>query len=285
MNIGIRLHDTARGTLSERLGFAKDQGFSCVQLAMSKAIQGFSMQDAPQLLTEALAEEVKDIFAQKQMECAVLGCYLNLANPDDEEVKKTQEIYRAHLRFARMIGARVVGSETYAAKACSFTDGKAYDSEEAFQLFMKNFLPVVRFAEEENAVIAIEPVCTHVISTPERAERMLDIVHTDHVQIILDAVNLLNNDNCGSAEAIFANAISRLGDRVRVLHMKDFERNTEKPGDAQVDFRPCGMGTMYYGQILPFAKKYDLPISLEDTSPENAQAAREFLEAKAASFI
>ena len=52
MNIGIRLHDTAPGTLSERLGFAKAQGFSCAHLAMSKAVDGFSMQDAPRLLTE-----------------------------------------------------------------------------------------------------------------------------------------------------------------------------------------------------------------------------------------
>ena len=29
MNIGIRLHDTAPGTLKERLAFAKEQGFSC----------------------------------------------------------------------------------------------------------------------------------------------------------------------------------------------------------------------------------------------------------------
>ena len=43
MNIGIRLHDTRPGTLRERLGFAAAQGFSCVQLAMGKAVPGFRM--------------------------------------------------------------------------------------------------------------------------------------------------------------------------------------------------------------------------------------------------
>ena len=38
------------------------------------------------------------------------------------------------------------------------------------------------------------------------------------------------------------------------------------------------MGKMYYGDLLPFAKKYDLPMTLEDTRPDNAQAAREYLE-------
>ena len=278
MNIGIRLHDTAPGTLAERLGFARAQGFSCVQLAMSKAIDGFSMQDAPKLLTEELAAEVKGAFAESGMECAVLGCYLNLANPDEEALAKTQEIYKAHLRFGKMIGARMVGSETYALKETVFSDGPAPQSEEAFQLFMKGFLPVARYAEEADEIMAIEPVCTHIISNPERAERMLDIVKTDKVKIILDAVNLVSNNTVNQAESIIREAIRRLGDQVRVLHMKDFAVNPDKPGDAQVDFRPCGMGTMYYNDLLPFAKKNNLPMTLEDTKPENAQAAREYLE-------
>ena len=278
MNIGIRLHDTAPGTLSERLGFAKGQGFSCAHLAMSKVVGGFSMQDAPKLLTEELAAEVKEAFAENGMECAVLGCYLNLANPDAEALAKTQEIYKAHLRFGRMIGARVVGSETYALKETRFSDGPAPESEEAFQLFMKGFLPVARYAEEAGEIMAIEPVCTHIISNPERAERMLDIVKTDSVKIILDAVNLVSNRTADQAESIIREAVRRLGDQVRVLHMKDFAVNPDKPGEAQVDFRPCGMGRMYYGDLLPFAKRYDLPMTLEDTRPDNAQAAREYLE-------
>lgn len=209
MNIGIRLHDTAPGTLSERLGFAKAQGFSCAHLAMSKAIDGFSMQDAPRLLTEELAAEVKAAFTAQKMECAVLGCYLNLANPNEEERAKTQEIYQAHLRFGKLIGAKVVGSETYALKTTAFSDGPAPQSEEAFQLFMKAFRPVVQWAEEYDEVMAIEPVCTHIISTPERAERMLEEAHSDHVKIILDAVNLVSNGTVLSCA-------TRVGSRLRL---------------------------------------------------------------------
>ena len=79
MNIGIRLHDTKPGTLRERLAYAAEQGFSCVQLAMSKAVPGFRMEEAPALLTEDLAAEVKEELERAGMECAVLGCYLKLA--------------------------------------------------------------------------------------------------------------------------------------------------------------------------------------------------------------
>ena len=48
MNIGIRLHDTAHGTLEERLAFARAQGFSCAHTALSKVLDDFSMQEAPE---------------------------------------------------------------------------------------------------------------------------------------------------------------------------------------------------------------------------------------------
>ena len=59
MNIGIRLHDTAGTNLAEHLAAAKAQGFTCVHIAMSKVIPGFKMADAPTLLTDELADEVR----------------------------------------------------------------------------------------------------------------------------------------------------------------------------------------------------------------------------------
>ena len=273
MNIGIRLHDTLPGTLDQRLSFAKAQGFSCAHLALSKALDNFSMNDAPKLLDEELAERVKADFAAQGMECAVLGCYLSLADPDPEERAKTQAIYRAHLRFSRLMGARVVGTETPAAKNARF-DALQQDSEEAFQLFLEGVRPVARWAEEEDAILAIEPVWRHIVSTPERAERLLTELNNDHVQIILDSVNLLSPENAPQAEAVIGEAIRRLGDRVRVLHMKDY---TIAP-DGTVLSGACGTGVMKYEKLIAFAKANDLPMTLEDTRPDNAEAARKYLE-------
>lgn len=281
MNIGIRLHDTREGNLAQRLAYAKEQGFSCAHLAMSKALRGFSMQDAPRLLTEELAAQVKNDFEASGLECAVLGCYLNLADTDLERRAKTQEIYHAHLRFSRWIGARVVGSETAPAQGVSFQE-PAPQSEEAFQLLLDGLRPVVRWAEEEGAVMAIEPVFTHIVSTPERAERMLDAIPSDHLQIILDTVNLLGVSNVDRTDEIIAEAVRRFGDRVRVLHMKDHQ--PVQPGDQKIVSIACGTGVMRYERLLAFARKYDLPMTLEDTKPENAEAARKYLERIAAAL-
>ena len=273
MNIGIRLHDTAPGTLKERLSFARAQGFSCAHVALSKVLDDFAMEEAPEKLTEEYALHVRKIFDESGLECAVLGCYLNLADPNPERRAQTQEIYKAHLRFAAKIGARVVGTETYANPESVFSD-PAPRSEEAFQLLVDSLKPVVRCAEECGAVLAVEPVWCHIISTPERAARMLEELPSKNLQIILDAVNLIAPEKADRAEDIIRNAVSLLGDRVRILHMKDYVITPE----GEMDACACGLGSMRYEQLLSFAAGRDLPMTLENTVPENAEEARVFLE-------
>jgi len=271
MNIGIRLHDTAPGSLEQRLDSARAQGFSCAHLALSKVISDFLMDDAPGLLNDDLAARVRAAFEDRGMGCAVLGCYLKLATDDAEALAHTRDIYRAHLRFAGKIGAGVVGTETPLSPGVNL----APYSEEAFQLFLKCVRPVARHAEEEGALLAIEPVACHIVNTPEKAERMLDALKSDSVRIILDAVNLLTRENCGQADAIVDEAIRRLGDRVSVLHLKDY---TVDPGAFMTKACACGTGLMRYDRLLSFGVARGLPMTLENTRPDNAEASRLFLE-------
>lgn len=275
MNIGIRLHDTVGTSLQEHLHAAHEQGFTCAHIAMQKVIPGFQMMEAPTLLTADLAAESRELMQRYGLQFAVLGCYLNLATPDQEELERTVNCYKAHLRFARQVGALVVGTETGAPNTGYKTCPECW-TDEALQLFINRVRPVVRAAEEEGAILAIEPVCRHIVSTPERAQRVLDAIDSPHLQIILDAINLLNPQNCAQADAIIADAISRFGDRIRILHMKDYR---VEPGKADVSSMACGTGVMDYTRLLSFAQQHPgLPMTLEDTRPDNAVAARMHLE-------
>ena len=271
MKIGIRLHDTIPGTLEERLNFVKNQGFECVHLALSKTLDDFKMDEAPVRLADpAFAEEIKGTFSRTGMDCAVLGCYLNLTHPKTEERDRIREIYYAHLAFAKKIGAWMVGSETPAHPESAFAKN-APESEEAFAFFLDQLRPVVRRAEEEDVIMAIEPVHCHIISTPERAERMLEEIHSDHLQIILDAVNLIGEKDIPRREALLEEAMRRLGDQVALMHMKDYLPEKGMPATA------CGKGEMDYAALMTFARQRDLSMTLENTKPENAKDAMEYL--------
>lgn len=275
MNIGIRLHDTIGTNLEEHLRSAHEQGFSCAHIALSKTIPGFSMMDAPGLMTDELAAQVRGLLDKYGIQCAVLGCYLNLATTDEEELARTVACYKAHLRFAKAIGATVVGTETGAPNVGYKTCPECF-TEESLQLFIDRLRPVVEYAEEIGAVIAIEPVCRHIVSTPARARKVLDAIDSPSLQIILDTVNLLNMENHTRMDELVAESIDLFGDRIRILHMKDY-RPVE--GAADVASMACGTGVMDYTRLIAFAKANPgIPMTLEDTVPTNAVAARDHLE-------
>ena len=110
MQLGIRLHDIEKAPLERRLEIAHEQGFKCGHLALSKVISEYSVDNSA--LTPGLAMYIKRIFEKNELDIAVLGCYLNLANPNQETLKKTTENYMAHIRFAALAGVGVVGTET-----------------------------------------------------------------------------------------------------------------------------------------------------------------------------
>ena len=59
--------------------------------------------------------------------------------------------------------------------------------------------------------------------------------------------------------------------------MKDFVLTPE----GKMDACACGLGSMKYETLLSFAKAKDLPMTLENTVPSNAETARKHLEALA----
>lgn len=81
------------------------------------------------------------------MDVAVLGCYLNLCNPDPEQHKKIVDKYIASIRFASILGCGVVGTETGAVNT-EYKYEPANHTEEALQTFIENLRPIVKCAEQ-----------------------------------------------------------------------------------------------------------------------------------------
>ena len=271
MSIGIRLHDGAQGALKERAASVRAQGFECVHLALSKTLAPEYMQ--PHMLTAGLADYVRRELGG--LDVAVLGCYLQLATPDEKRWQANLAKYIAHLRMARWLGAGVVGTETDRANLENRYDPAETHSEDALKLLIDRLFPVVEAAEKLGSVLAIEPVYTHIVSTPQRARRVLDAIHSPNLQIIFDPVNLLHGDNLARRDAVMAEAMELLGDDIQVIHMKDYD--AVEP-DGGLHACAAGSGLMRYDDIFRFVreKKPFVHMTLEDTRPENAEQARAF---------
>ena len=266
------MHDTKNLPLEERLIEVNKQGFSCVHLALSKVIRENSV--APEALTPGYAMYLKRLFSDKRLDIAVLGCYLNLANPDPDKLKEITEKYKAHIRFASLLGCGVVGTETGAPNA-EYKYEPACHSEEALELFIRNLRPVVEYAEKMGVIFAIEPVWKHIVYNPARARRVLDEIGSPNLQIILDPVNLLDISNYEHQVEIVEEAVDLLGKDVAVVHIKDYVIK-----DGKLDSVAAGIGNMNYSAIMKFIKdrKPYIHTTLENTVPDNAVQARKYIQ-------
>lgn len=271
MQIGIRLHDTKELPFEERIADVHQLGFQCGHLALGKVITEFPTTD--EAMTPGLAMYVKNVFAKNNVDIAVLGCYLNLANPNPEMLAKDVHRYMAHIRFASWLGCGVVGTETGNPNE-TYTFVPESHGEEALQLFIKNLRPIVEYAEKMGVVVAIEPVWRHIVCSPKRARRVLDEINSPNLQIILDPVNLLDISNYKDQVAIVEEAIELLGEDVAMVHIKDF-----KVENGQLISVGAGFGQMDYTALLKFMKtrKPFIHATLEDTTPENNLQAKDFI--------
>ncbi len=264
MQIGIRFHDTKEIPFEDRLKDIKAQGFDCVHIALSK-VPGFTAD--PDALNPGYAMYLRNAFRKANLDVAVLGCYLNLANPNKESLKKIQEKYFAHLRFASILGCGMVGTETGAPNEAYSYDKEACHSKEALETFITNLKPVVKCAENMGVIIAIEPVYRHIVYDAKRAREVLDRIESPNLQIIFDPVNLLWTDNYENRYEVIDEAIDLLGKDIAMIHLKDsilMEDSVKSVG--------CGFGEMKYESIIKFAldKKPFIHATLEDTKPETA---------------
>ena len=219
MRLGIRAHDTKYAPLDEMVANIHNMGFHCMHIALAKSIKEFKPEI--ETLTPGLAMYMKEICRKNDVDVAVLGCYLNLCNPDPEQHKKIVDKYIASIRFASILGCGVVGTETGAVNT-EYKYEPANHTEEALQTFIENLRPIVKCAEQFGVIIAIEPVWKHIVCTVERARKVLDAIDSPNLQIIFDPVNLLCVDNIDRQDEIINQAFELLGDEIAVVHCKDY---------------------------------------------------------------
>ena len=278
IQIGIRLHDVNAGlsaeekTLESRARKAREEGFACVHLAPQKVLPGVPY--GPGTMTAELAEHFRAVFSENELDVAVLGCYLNLAHPDPEKLRDIQAHYYGSIRMCAWMGAGLVGTETGCPNAEYKTDGNTR-SEEALQCFIRNLEPVVSFAEQFGVILAIEPVWGHIVYNPDRALQVIRALQSPNLRIIFDPVNLLGPDNADQRESVFLEAIDKLDPYIAMVHLKDFIRK-----DGKLVSVAAGTGEMRYETILRYLKteKVFIQATLENTSNENAVAARELIQ-------
>lgn len=116
---------------------------------------------------------------------------LESRNPNPASLAKNTHRYLAHIRFASLLGAGVVGTETGAVNE-EYRFEERNHSEEALKIFINNLCPVVSYAEKMGRDRCDRAGVQAYCLQSEAARKVLDAIGSPNLQIIFDPVNLLD---------------------------------------------------------------------------------------------
>lgn len=274
LRLGVRGHDMPVASFEEWVKSIADADFCCTQLALSKAIHDFNVNNTA--MTSGMADYMKKVFEKNQVSVSVLGCYQNLANPDEIQLNQTIDTYMSHIRFAKYIECGMVGTETGAVNT-EYKYTPENHTDKALHIFIENLKRIVEYAEKMGVSIGIEPVYKHIMCNVERTRKVLDAVNSPNLRVILDPINLLNAENERDHEKIVEEAFEVIGKEIDAIHIKDYI--VADDGAILFEGLTVGEGKFNIPHFLGILKekKPFINILLEASTPENVKASCDYI--------
>lgn len=271
---GMRGHDLGgKQNFNDFLEKVKKNNIEQVQLAFKKSISDidFSLGNYNPGLANFIGKNLK----QNDIHVAVLGCYINPTHPDECKRKQSIKTFIEHLKYARVIGADMVGTETgrydkdFNIVDYTYTEG-------CYQILLESMREIVDAAEKLGVIVGVEGVATHTLYCPELMRRFLDDINSPNVEVILDPVNFLDGNNYMEQEKVIDRAFEFFGDRISAVHVKDF-----KLEDGDVKFEQVGDGLFNFEHLFSHLKykKPHITMLIENSTEERFHSDCDYLQA------
>lgn len=260
MLTATRTHDYGKHPVSGLAPFLKKEGFDAVQLVLPKAFQEI---DSYEQVTPELIAQIKNSFDENNVKIHILGCYMDLGNPDVEIRAAAVKTFQDCLAYSKLLGASIVGTET------AYPRLNKEEKKVWFPHMMNSLNRLVEHAEQLGADMAIEPVYWHPLEDLETTVQVFEKLDSKHLKMIFDPANVLEHPATTDQPAYWNEWLNALGHKIEAIHMKDFTEGANK------EYQPVllGNGVMQYDAILCWLKQHkpDIVIVREELDPASAE--------------
>ncbi len=147
------------------------------------------------------------------------------------------------------------------------------DTPEAWRILVESMTAAVAIADQYDVELGVEPELANVISSAERARRLIEEMRSPRIRIILDAANLFEMGTLERQRAIVAAGIDLLADRIAIAHAKD------RLADGR--FTTAGKGVVDYPHFVRCLRqaKFEGPLITHGLSADEAPGVAQFLNA------
>ncbi|HHV12003.1 MAG TPA: sugar phosphate isomerase/epimerase [Clostridiales bacterium] len=259
MLVAARTHDYGKQPVDRLAGLLKSEGIEAAQLVLPKAFLEINSYGE---VTPELIERIRWNFEKEGIRIHILGCYMDLGNPEEEVRSAAVETFKKCLEWNKILGASIVGTET-AHLRLGFAEKKIW-----YPYMMDSIARLVEEAERLNVDMAIEPVYCHPLGDLETAAEVFEKINSVHLKMIFDPANILEFPGIDQ-EAYWKEWLKLLGDKIEAIHMKDFVEGPKK------EYCPVclGEGVIRYREIIQWMNrnKPDIVVVREELNPKTAQ--------------
>lgn len=250
MKIGVRAHDYGKRKIEEMAALLHDEGYGAAQIVLPKA---FMEIDRYEDVTPEILERVRRAFEKNGLEIPVLGCYMDLGNPDGKVREYAVKTLKQCLAWGKELGAGVVGTET------AYPHLKEEEKKLWKPYMMDSIQRVMETAQRLDMRLALEPVYWHPLADLESTMEVIRMVgDEEHLRMIFDASNLLEFPESTDQDELWTCWLEKIGDYVDVLHIKDFSLDKRRRYQPE----PLGKGVMRYEAVSRWLRKQRRKISL-----------------------
>ena len=170
---------------------------------------------------------------------AISGTY-NMIHPDPA-------VRRTGMRRLEVLAAACPGIGTRLITLCTGTRDAEDQwrwhpenaSTETWRDLMDEMAAAVDVAERYDVILGVEPELANVVSSADRARRLLDEFGSPRVRIVLDPANLFEVADAQERRALVEGAINSLGADIAMAHAKDrrADGGVAAAGQGVIDFR------------------------------------------------
>ena len=271
MQLGIFAKTFRGNTPIEILTGARDAGYQAVQYNM--ACSGLS--SLPLEIPEEMAGAVCMASVETGIVVAAVSATYNMVHPNMREREMGRQSFSTIASVAHLMGTRLL---TLCTGSCDSQNQWRYhpnnDTAPAWEEMCREFQLLLGIADKEDVLLGVEPELANIISSAERARKLLDTFHNDRIRIVLDPANLFEIASPAEQRKLVEDAIALLGDSIELAHAKD------RLSDGH--FAAAGTGVLDYGHYLTVLKRsgFDGALITHGLEAHEAKEVGEFLKSK-----
>lgn len=275
MQIAFRTHDLGVKGLENLIEKAQKCGISAVQLVAYKFMDDIKY--APGQLNAQKAAAIGKAFADAGITVSLIGAYFNPVHSDKQKVENCKAVFREYLKYSKLLGCPVVGSETGSFNDDKWTYNPLNRTEGALQAVIATFKELAAYAKQNGVFVGMEGAAGHVCYDVKTLKRAIDGVGADNVKVIFDIYNYLDASNYTNYLDILDEGLKTFAGNILVFHIKDcvFE-------DGKLKQVAPGKGMFDFDKILGKIKAYDknATLVLEGTAGDDIVPCIQFINKK-----